>query len=76
MRPSSLGPTGTGDEMTGHRSFTELVRGHAADQPGRDALVVVDDAGQARRIRYAQLDSESRTLAAWLHIHGALGNGC
>lgn len=59
--------------MTGHRSFTELVRGHAADQPGSDALVVVDDAGQARRIRYAQLDSESRTLAAWLHIHDALG---
>ncbi|MGH3416611.1 MAG: AMP-binding protein, partial [Actinocrinis sp.] len=60
--------------MTGHRSLTELVRGHAADQPGRDALVVVDDGGHARRIRYAQLDSESRILAAWLHLHDALGD--
>jgi acyl-CoA synthetase (AMP-forming)/AMP-acid ligase II len=59
--------------MTGHRSFTELVRRHAAEQPGRDALVVVDESGLARRVGYAQLDSESRTLAAWLHIHGAVG---
>lgn len=59
--------------MTGHRSFTELVRQHVAGQPGRDALVVVDESGRARRVGYAQLDSESRTLAAWLHIHGAVG---
>jgi len=59
--------------MTGHRSFTQLVRRHAQSQPRRDALVLVDDAGRERRVGYARLDSESRTLAAWLHIHGAFG---
>jgi acyl-CoA synthetase (AMP-forming)/AMP-acid ligase II len=59
--------------MTGHRSFTELVRRHAVNRPGRDAIVVVDEAGRTRRIDYARLDRESRTLAAWLHIHGAIG---
>ncbi|HXR70976.1 fatty acyl-AMP ligase [Actinocrinis sp.] len=59
--------------MTGHRSFTELVRRHAANRPSRDALVVVDETGGIRRIGYARLDRESRTLAAWLHIHGATG---
>ncbi|HZU56476.1 MAG TPA: fatty acyl-AMP ligase [Actinocrinis sp.] len=59
--------------MAGHRSLTELVRRHAAEQPGRDALVVVDESGRADRVDYARLDCESRTLAAWLHIHGAVG---
>jgi acyl-CoA synthetase (AMP-forming)/AMP-acid ligase II len=58
--------------MTGPETFTEAVRRHAAGRPGRDALVVVDGAGRTRRIGYARLDAEARTLAAWLHIHGAL----
>ena len=59
--------------MTEYRSFTQLMMRHAAGQPRRDALVVLDEAGKARRVGYAQLDSESRILAAWLHIHGAFG---
>lgn len=59
--------------MTGRQTFTELVRRHAANRPGRDALIVVDETGRTRRIGYARLDRESRTLAAWLHIHGATG---
>ncbi|MFF7354203.1 fatty acyl-AMP ligase [Streptomyces filipinensis] len=62
--------------MTGHRTFTDIVRGRVAESPDREALIVLterDGALLPETLSYAELDRAARTVAARIGRHAAPG---
>lgn len=59
-----------------HPSYTDIVVGHCAERPTRDAFVYLSDTAAGpgvSRLTYGRLDRRARRIASWLQGHAALG---
>jgi acyl-CoA synthetase (AMP-forming)/AMP-acid ligase II len=62
--------------LTGHRTFTDIVRGRVAESPDREALILLTERNGVllpEALSYAELDLAARTVAARIARHAAPG---
>lgn len=65
-----------GRALTGHRTFTDIVRGRVAESPDREALILLtewDGALRPETLSYAELDRAARIVAVRIGRHAAPG---